>query len=254
MEGICLLRQIYGRIQSGVYSQPTDCTKDVVRFVRFGYLSSNISKVATDMFNIGLQSGSLDEFETRWMSTIMPVSNFIHARRILKKRARKTVLDECLSMLHQRLWEVDYGMYYFLGVMSRFHGFNLYDPYWNEDTLRPLRNLFFLYGQVDSIDFNFVRQGFPELIPVLRIHQPIHLELIYFRYVAWLLYTSALQDKSLSSVVDKLSFWEKELNILIRSNPQAFARLYSEVANFDMTYAEIEVSQVVVIVDLRKQT
>ncbi len=113
MEGICLLRQIYTDVNLGVYHQSIDIRKDVSHFLRFLFVGVDVHSVSNDMFTIAQSAASLDEFEMRWFSTIMPVNNLIHLRRIFKKRVKRTVLHECLSMLHQRQWETNFGMYYF---------------------------------------------------------------------------------------------------------------------------------------------
>ena len=252
MEGICLLRQIYTRIHEGKYMIPMACKTDVDRFIRFVCVPADTVAIAKDMHAIALTTASLDEFEMRWFSTIVPVNNVIHARRIFKTRVKKAVLHECYSWLHQRQWETDFGMYYFLGVLSRLDTLDLQDPYWNEDTLHTLRNLFFLISQVESIDNDFTRQILFALIPVFRTKQLVQLESIYTRFVAWQLYKGALHGKSLVSVAESLSIWEKQLTISIRSNPRVLAVLYRELKYYDLAYAEREVGKVVVIVDLSR--
>ncbi len=254
MEGICLLRQIYARIKEGIYALPKDSMKDVTRFVRFLGVPVDMAKVAKDMHEIALTSASLDEFEMRWFATIAPVYNLIHARRIFKKRVQKAVLNECLSLLHQGHSDVIFGMYYFLGLMSRFNLFNPDDPTWNEDKFRTVRNLFFLISKVAGIDFEVTRQMFLDLVPMLKRHLEIHMELIYCRCIAWLLYKNALQGKSLSSVAETLAVWEKELDISILSHPHALTTLYRELAYHDLAYAEREVSKIVFIVDRSKKS
>lgn len=254
MEGICLLRQIYLQIRQGIYTQPAAVETDVRRFIRFVSSKSNVSAVAHDMFTIAQSAKSLDEFELKWFSTIIPVYNLFHVRRIFKARVQKVVLNECLALLHQRHWELHYGLYHFLGVMSRLYYFDLYDPYWNEQTLRPLRNLFFLFSQATMVDFDFTRQMFPTLISFLQIRHSVKPEGMYRCFVAWHLYKNALRGTRLNKVVETLSVWEKELSISIRSNPKILASLYREMVYHDLAYAEREVHKVVIIVDCLKQT
>ena len=253
MEGICLLRQIFARIKEGMYTLPNDCMQDVTRFVRFLGVPLDMVKVAKDMHEIALTSASLDEFEMRWFATIAPVYNLIHARRIFKKRVQKAVLNECLSLLHQGHSDSNFCMYYFLGLMSRFNLFNPDDPNWNEHKLRAVRNLFFLISKVAGIDFDVTRQMFLDLVPMLKRHQEIHLELIYNRAIAWLLYKNALHGKTLSSVAETLAVWEKHLGISILSHPQVLSGLYKELQYYDLAYAEREVSKIVFIVDRSKE-
>ena len=247
MEAICLIRQIYLRSRQGTYAQPDDCKKDVTRFVRFVFQSANTTKVSEDMHTIARSSESLDEFELRWFATILPVNNLLHARRIFKTRVQKLVLNEYLSTFHQHHLEGTFGLYYFLGVMSRLFYFNLHDPYWTEATLRPLRNLFYLFSQAAGVDFDFIRQVFPAMIQLLQTRHSIKPEAIYIRFVAWLLYKNALKDNSLSAVANTLCIWEKELGVSIRSYPLALSMLYRDLAAYDLAYAEREVIKVIVI-------
>jgi len=249
MEAICLLRQIYINVQQDIYLHPYDLTIDVTRFLRFVQITTDAPTVANDMFTIIQSVKSLDEFEMRWFSTFLPVNNLIHVRRIFKARVKRTVLHECLSVLHQRQWESNFGMYYFLGALSRLNGFDLHHPFWNEQTLRPVRHLFFLFSQVSDVDYEFARKVFTVLIAALHSRETSQIEGIYVQFIAWYFYKSSLKRKDITTVVETLSIWEKQLSISIKSNPRILTDLYHEMVDEDLDFAVKEIRNVIVIVD-----
>jgi len=249
MEAACLTREIYASINlTHTINNPKDQVHDLLR--RLGRFI-NLPVGEPELFKIIITTlpdcNSLHEFEARLLARFMPVNNVVRAQKIFKSRMQKTLWLETAARLWRTGWDIEFEMYYILGIASRLNGFDFRHPFWNRTTLNPLRQLLLLCRIMAKTDFVFARSVLLQVVPAFLSKQSFHSEQFFAKYVRWFIYRSAHDDRDLMEVVTELSNWEINCGLRISFRPRSLYMVYRALPYYDLEWACRELEDVIVV-------
>ncbi|MEO5905688.1 MAG: hypothetical protein ABIQ11_03115 [Saprospiraceae bacterium] len=139
---------------------------------------------------------------------------------------QKTLWLETAARLWRTGWNLEFEMYYILGIASRLNGFDFRHPFWNRTTLNPLRQFLQLCRNMAKTDFTFARSLLLEVVPAFLSKQTFHSEQYFAKYVRWFIYRSAHDDRELMEEITELINWETIYGLRISFRPRSLYIVY----------------------------
>jgi hypothetical protein len=246
MQAICIFRELHQQFAEHQESNHSHIAKLAAQLNHVLFLTRSLNDLIKQILMWGPACHTLEEFELKLFSFYWPVNNLVHARRILKIRVKKVILDDFYNLLQRDDLDAAFTTHFLIGVFHRLYFYKLSSRHSHQST-EHLQKIIQLYKQVIHHDSFFVRQTINLAISDFignRFFRPEpELAWYFFRTI----YHAAIQDKSLKEMMQCIVDLSRNLEVDIFVHPHSLAMVYQAIPFYDLAWANQELEEVVIV-------
>jgi hypothetical protein len=245
MKAICLFRELHEQLSldhEAPYAEIYHKAGQLNYFLTLTQYNQHLTKKIMELVPV---CPTLSEFELELFAAYCPVRNLLHARRIFKKRVKRTIENDFYNLLQLEKLDTKFTTHFLFGIFNRLYAFNGTTEH-SGDFLH-LFKIIQLYKLIAHTDKLFIRQTLGLLLSEFDRTRSIRSEPIIMWYVFRYIYQLALQDKSLAELIYSLKDLSTQLEIEICVHPHSLAMTYQAIPYFDLAWANTELEEVVIV-------
>jgi hypothetical protein len=246
MQAICIFRELHQHITDHTGTTNSNVTKLAAQLNHALFLTRNTNDLVKQIFVLGPQCPTLDDFELKLLSNYWPVNNLVHARRILKSRVKKVVMDDFYNLLLRKDLDIAFTIHYLTGVYNRLYFFNA-DSRGADQSIQHLQKIIQLYKQIIHTDPLFVRQTFILMFSGFINNRSFRSEPLFAWYFFRTIYHAAIQGKSLREMMQSMMELSRSMEVNIYFRPHSLAMIYRALPFYDLRWANQELEDLVIV-------
>ena len=229
---ISILREMYLKHANDQYQNEEELNHDCYKIFAFLKPKYHLCRFTEEMKQMMKQCHDFYSLSDLLISKYNTVADLTMIRHIYIIQLQKLFANEMTNFFYNRNKSLPFLTAFCIGFLSKTHLLNIHNEYWTEKNCQErLMHICTFYQRIARVDNPFVQQHFPRTITHFLRKKEITPESLYSLYIKRIIYTSALQQKPLDTLLKELLKYEIDYQIQIELPLSLFKDMYYD-ANF----------------------